>query len=181
MPWFSGEVRGYPGFRKDFEVQVMPSLNSSTENYTLRSCLDEGPPAVVKGADKENEEMWRRLDGKNGDPAKITDVIINNIQLVKAIKEEEDTRFVEFFDVIESGYRDLLTLGQEKEITTTSSVSIIEKSLPADIRREWTRLVSSDSSSVDKRNKFPGPLKFLFNQKRAIEYDLSHLRVSGGL
>ena len=121
------------------------------------------------------------MDEKNGDPAKITDVIINNIQLVKAIKEEEDKRFVEFFDVIESGYRELLTLGQEKEITTTSSVSIIEKRLPADISREWTRLVSSDSSTVDKKNKFPGLLKFLFNQKRAIEYDLSHLRVSGGL
>ena len=40
----------------------------------------------------------------------------------------------------------------EKEITTTSSVSIIEKRLPADNRREWARLVSSDPSSVDKKN-----------------------------
>ena len=35
-----------------------------------------------------------------------------------------------------------MRLGLEKEITTTSSVSIIEKRLPADIRREWSRLVS---------------------------------------
>ena len=54
------------------------------------------------------------MDEKNGDPAKITDVIINNIQLVKAIKEEEDKRFVEFFDVIESGYRELLTPDRRK-------------------------------------------------------------------
>ena len=47
----------------------MPSLNSSTAHYTLRSCLDEGPLAVVKAADKDNEEMWWRLDEKNGDPA----------------------------------------------------------------------------------------------------------------
>ena len=79
--------------------------------------------------------------------------------------------------IIESGYRDLLRLGLEKEITT-SSVSIIEKRLPADIRREWARLVSSDSSSVDKKNKFPGLLKFLLNQKRAMEYES---RKSNGL
>ena len=36
MPGFSGEVREYPKFRKDFEVQVMPSLNSSTAPYTAR-------------------------------------------------------------------------------------------------------------------------------------------------
>ena len=135
---------------------------------------------VVRGVDDGIDEMWRRLHEKYGDPAKITDVI-NSIQRVKAIKEGEDKRFVEFVEVIESGYRDLLRLGLEKEITTTSSVSIIEKRLPADIRREWARLVSSDSSSVDKKNKFPGLLKFLLNQKRAIEYDLSDLRASGSL
>ena len=80
----------------------------------------------MRGVDDDIDEMWRRLDEKYGDPAKITDVIINSIQRVKAIKEGEDQRFVEFVEIIESGYRDLLRLGLEKEITTTSSVSIIE-------------------------------------------------------
>ena len=67
------------------------------------------------------------LDEKYGDPAKITDVIINSIQRVKAIRQGEDKRLVEFVEIIESGYRDLLRLVLEKEITTTSSVSIIKK------------------------------------------------------
>ena len=44
--------------------------------------------------------MWPRLDKKYGDPAKITYVIINSIQRVKAIKEGEDKRFVELVDVL---------------------------------------------------------------------------------
>ena len=44
-----------------------------------------------------------------------------------------------------------MRLGLEKESTTTSSVR-----LQADVRREWASLVSFDSSSVDKKNKFPG-------------------------
>ena len=76
MPRSSGELREYPRFRKDFKVQVMPSLNSSTAPYTLRFCPCEGPLAVVRGVDDDMDEMWRRLDEKYGDPAKITDVII---------------------------------------------------------------------------------------------------------
>ena len=154
MPRFSGELREYPRFSKDFEVQVMPSC--STAPYTLHSCLCEGPLAVVRGVD-DDIEMWRRLDETYGDPAKITDVIINCIQRVKAIEEREDKRFIEFVEIIESGYRDLLRLGLEKEITTTSFVSIIEKRLPAEIRREWARLVSSDSSSVNKKKQISRP------------------------
>ena len=109
--------------------------------------------------------MWRRLDEKYGYPAKITDVIINSIQRVKAIKEGKDKRFVEFIEIIESGYRDLLRLGLEKEITTKSSVSIIEKRLPADIRREWARPVSSDSSSVHKKTNFQASSSFCSTRK----------------
>ena len=126
MPKFDGELREYPRFRKDFEVQVMPSLNSSTAPYTLRSCLGKEPLAVVKGVDDDIEEMWKRLDEKYGDPAKIADVVIDSIQQVKTIKEGENTRFIEFVEIVDNGYRDLVRLGLEKEITTTSSVSIIE-------------------------------------------------------
>ena len=72
----------------------------------------------------------------------------------------------------------LLRIGLEKEITTSSSVSIIEKKLPPDIRKDWAKLVSSDSSSVDKKDKFHSLLTFLLNQKRAIEYDSADLRKS---
>ena len=74
----------------------MASLNSSTAHYSLRSCLCEGP----LGVDNDVDEMWPRLDKKYGDPAKITYVIINSIQRVKAIKEGEDKRFVEVVDVL---------------------------------------------------------------------------------
>ena len=66
----------------------------------------------------------------------------------------------------------------ETEITTTSSVSVIEKALPPDIKRKWSELVSSRDSSVDKGNKFPSLLDFLQNQKSAIEYESATLRAT---
>ena len=102
---------------------------------------------------------------------RLADVIIGNVQRVKAMKEGENKRFVEFVDLVDNGYKNLLRMGLKKEIMTTSSVSIIEKKLPAQIRKYWAKLVSSDTSSVNKKDKFPSLLKFLRNQKRAIEYE----------
>ena len=80
--------------------------------------------------------MWKRFDEKYGDPAKLTDTIINTIQDISPIKEGENKRFIQFVDAVEDGYKDLKRLGLEREITTTSSVSIIERKLTANIKRE---------------------------------------------
>ena len=42
---------------------------------------------------------------------------------------------VGFVPIIEDGYRDLKILGVEKEITVMSSISIIEKNLPRNIKK----------------------------------------------
>lgn len=176
MPTFDGDIRQYPRFKKDFEQQVLPGLPKGSAPYALRSCLGKEPLRVVRSVDDDIEKMLKRLDEKYGDPAKLADVVIDSIKVVKVIKEGEHKRFIDFVNVIEDAYQDLRRLGLEKEITTTSSVSIIEKKLPNDVRKEWAKLVSFDTSEVDKRDKFPSLLKFLLNCKRAIEYDSSNVR-----
>ncbi|XP_068696785.1 uncharacterized protein [Montipora foliosa] len=176
LPKFDGEIREYPQFKRDFQRHVEPTLDKGDVSYVLRSCLGKEPYETVKSVDDEINEMWKRLDDKYGDPAKVADVIIDSIRRTKIIREGEDKRLVEFVNMLEDGYRDLRRLGLEAEITTTSSVSIIERKLPMDIRREWAQSVSSDASMVDKMNKFPSLLRFLLNQKRAIEYDCAALR-----
>ena len=81
---------------------------------------------------------------------------------------------LELIDAVEDGYKDLKRLGLEREITTTSSESIIERKLPSEIKKELAKLV--DDSVVDKTNKFPSLLNFLLSPKRAIEYDTAEVR-----
>ena len=80
--------------------------------------------------------MWERPDRKYGDPTKITDVVINVIQNFKPINEGENRKLFEFITVVVDSYRDLQRLGLEAEITTTNSVSIIERKQPDDIKKE---------------------------------------------
>ncbi|CAB4025010.1 Hypothetical predicted protein [Paramuricea clavata] len=139
----------YPRFKKDFEQQVLPGLPKESAPYALRSCLGREPLSIVRSVEDDIEEMLKSLDEKYG------------------ISSE---------DCGQDAYQDLRRLGLGKEITTTCSVSIIEKKLPNDVRKELTKLVNFDTSELDKRDKFPSLLKFLLNCKRAIEYNSSNLR-----
>ena len=54
-------------------------------------------------------------------------------------------------------------------------MSIIERKLSNDVKRDWAKLVSSEHSPVDKKDKFPS-LRLRFLQKQAIEYENAELR-----
>lgn len=87
----------------------------------------------------------------------------------KIIREGEDKRFIVFVTLIEDGYKGQKRLGLETEITTTRSVSIIEKGLPSDIKRKWSELVSSHDSPVDKTKIFPSLFNFRQSQRSATK------------
>ena len=89
MPLFTGEIRDYPRFKTDFEKQVKPTINIESAPYILRSCLSKGPPDVVKSIDDDYKALWKRLDEKYGDPAKVVDVIMNAIQNKRNIRDGE--------------------------------------------------------------------------------------------
>ena len=128
------EQSEYPQLKQDFQKQVMPTSDKDSACYILHSCLEREPTETVKGVDDDIKEMYKRLDEKNGDPAKLTDAIINTIQDIRPIKEGGNKRFIELVDAVEDEYKDLKRLGLERELTTTSSGSIIERKLPANIK-----------------------------------------------
>lgn len=70
---------------------------------------------------------------------------------------------MEFVDIVENGYNDLKRFGLEREIIIISLVSIIERKLFVEIKKEWVKLVSVDNSIVDKINKFLSLLNFFFS------------------
>lgn len=68
MPPFDGDIRDYPRFRAYFTQQVLPSI-----------------PGEKPTAYDDISEMWHRLDDKCGKPSKIVDVVIHDIEKIKAI------------------------------------------------------------------------------------------------
>ena len=180
IPSFDGNIRKYPQFKTYFKKHVLSVIIETSAPYVLRSCLSGDPLECVKSTDDNLEEMWERLDRKYGDPTKITDVVINAIQNFKSdsIKEGENRKLLEFITVVEDGYRDLQRVGLEAEITTTSSVSIIERMLPNDIKKEWSKIVCFSVEPINRSNRFPSLLTFLLDQRKIIEYETAELRAT---
>ena len=147
---FSGSIKEYLQFETDFQKHVMPTISETNVPYVLRSCLSNEPPERVKNVDDDLKEMWARLDEKCGDPAKV---------------DGDNHKFLEFISMIENAYRDLCRLGTEHETTTTSSVGIIEKKLPENIKDEWAKLISVEA---DKKNKFSILLKFYCSKRKQL-------------
>ena len=106
----------------------------------------------------------------------VADAIIDEIKRFKPIRDGDHKKLIEFVGVIEEGYRDIGRLSMEREITTTSSVSIIERRLSPSITERWSKLVCRKNTEVDRTNKFPHLLDFLLGKKMAIQYDLADLR-----
>ena len=161
-------------------ITILLQLKSNDIAYVLRSWLNKEPANLIKSIEDDIIEMLKGLDKKYGDPAKIADTITDGIWRFRTIKEGEDKRFIEFVSIVEDGHRDLVRLGLETEITTISFISIIEKALLTDIRRNWAETVSCPNSIVEKSNKFPSLVEYLQNKTSAIEYDNDNLRASSG-
>ena len=78
----------------------MPTVNKESACYILRSCLGKEATDTVKSIDDDIQEMWKRLDEKYGDPAKVADAIINTVQNVRPIKEGENKKFIELVEAV---------------------------------------------------------------------------------
>ena len=176
LPRSDGDVREYPRFKADFSKLVAPEMKSDgSEEYVLKSCLGNLPIDVVKNVDDDVVLMWQRLDEKYGRPSKLVVVVMLDIKRIEPIKVGDDSSFIDLFDKVGRGYRDLSRIKMDAEIGNTTTISLIEERLPKDVNREWSKFVNSRE---DFKTKFPDFLKFLLAQKRILEYKNDNIRIT---
>ena len=78
--------------------------------------------------------------------------------------------------VIQRAHKDLKSMGLEKEINNSTIVSTIEQKLPAEIEKQWIKIVTGEKRSELSENKFPALLELLLQFKERIEYHSVSLR-----
>ena len=66
--------------------------------------------------DYDLDAIFKRLDEKYGDPSKMVDSIICDIQKYRKIENDDSKRIIEFINIIERAYHYLRTAKMEKEI-----------------------------------------------------------------
>ena len=100
-PKFSGRLRYYPNWKKEFKKYVVPVVGEST--IYLRSALekDSEPYKLVEGLD-DYDRMFKRLDDKYGDTQKLIECILSDIDKLKPVQECEHDKLIQLIDVVEN-------------------------------------------------------------------------------
>jgi hypothetical protein len=178
LPYFDGDARFYPRFKREFLELVRPQVSKKEEAFMLRKCLRENVEAILGAGDFTFDEMIKRLDEKYGDPSKITDSIMSGISKFRKIENDDNKRILEFIGIIERAYHDLKGVKMEREINNTNVVSLIESKLPKNLAINWYRIIHAVDSKVDKSNKFPHLMQFLITERNALEYGMVDLRAT---
>ena len=175
---FTGDPRFYHRFKRDFNDLVRPNLEDREAAFTFRQCLGKEVEIVLGSGDFDVDQMIKRLDEKFGEPSKIIDSIISEIQKYKKIDNDDSRRLIELINIVERAFYDLRSLKMEKEISNCNVVSLIECKLPKNVALNWYRFIYTPGSKVEKTNKFPHLLEFLINERKALEYGMGELRIT---
>ena len=168
-PVFSGEIREFPSFKRDYESIMFPTYG--TDPFALKKSLTNEALKTVQGVDNNYEEMWKRLELKYGRPERLTDSILSDICKLKNIPDGDHSCFINTVEIIERCYLDLNRVNMDREMNTTTMISEIEKILPPVQKREWIL----QKKKHNKFEQFLPLLEFLLEEKTAMEYMQSEL------
>ena len=97
-PHFSGNIRQYVSFKQDFNRLMTNQYGQ--DPYALRQCLSGEALETIKGIEGDYLEMFQRLDAKYGEPRKLVDAIIFDIQKLKPVPEGDSRKFINMVDVV---------------------------------------------------------------------------------
>lgn len=169
-PTFNGDAREFPSFVKDFTRLVIS--RHGKDPFILRQSL-QGKAREVIGRLDEFDQMWDRLNERFGSTARIVDAVLGEISALKPVPEGNKVRLLHMINVVEQAWLDLEKLNKENEISNTHSLTKVERLLPADLKREWTR----KSRGFSDESKFAELVNFLTEERQVIEYMDDELRI----
>ena len=135
-PKFSGNIREYPTFVKDYVKYMEPTYGRDA--YALRCCLTGKALDEVSGVNDDYEEMWKRLNLVFHDSEKLVDLILCEIKLLTPLKEDDSIGLINLVNTVERCWLDLKKMNLEKEMNTSTMTSHVERLLPTIQKREWT-------------------------------------------
>ncbi|XP_045115478.1 uncharacterized protein LOC123507035 [Portunus trituberculatus] len=170
-PIFSGDVRDFPTFVKDYTRLVIN--RHGKDPFILRQSL-QGKAREVVGRLDDFDEMWTRLNDRFGSSAKIVDAVLGDICALKPVPEGNKSKLLHMIGVVEQAWLDLGKIGKLHEIENSHSLLKVERLLPIDLKKEWTR----KARTLDDTEKFEELVKFLVEERKVIEYMEDDIRTS---
>ena len=170
-PKFTGNIREYGAFKKDYSRLMFPGYGN--DFYAFKSCLSGEALEWIEGVDDDYDKMLSRLDEKNGNIAKLTEVIVYDLKKLKLVSEGDSKKLIHLINVVERSFLDLQKVGAKSEISSTYIISMIEKLLPNNIRHQWVHIAQTLNNPDSLLEEF---IDFLLKERSVCTYLESDIR-----
>ena len=164
-PTFSGDIRTYAKFQKDFKRIVEPNYKGAELSYVLReSCLEGPAKALVSNID-DVEKIWEKLTDRYGDKMHLVEVVIKELNELPVMKGTDDRKFIAMVDLLERGLQDLEAIDARAEIANELMMKMLEGKLSRVVYLNWLKEEPTTAGST----KFEKMFTFLTAERKRIE------------
>ena len=165
FPRFSGDLRTYVVFKKDFKdmVESTGAYSDSQMSHILRSECLQGEPKNMCRNIYSVKDIWARLDDVYHDPQKLVEMITKQISEQKKVNDRDLQGFIKFTDTVERAFLDLSAMGNTQVMDNPMTCRTIEVKLP-----DWVQLAltAKKSENIDNCDTFGFLLEFLRAKRR---------------
>ena len=164
-PTFSGDIRAFMNFQKDFKRIVEPNYKGAQLSYVLReSCLQGTAKALVQNIDSV-EEIWEKLTDRYGDKLHLVEVVIKELNEIPAMKGSDDRKFISMVDVLEKGLQDLAAIDARAEIANAYTLKMLEGKLSRTLYLNWLK----EEETTVGATRFEKLFTFLKAERKRVE------------
>ena len=164
-PTFSGDIRTYTKFQKDFKRIVEPNYKGAELSYVLReSCLEGQAKALVSNID-DVEKIWEKLTDRYGDKMHLVEVVIKELNELPVMKGADDRKFIAMVDLLERGLQDLEAIDARAEIANELMMKMLEGKLSRVVYLNWLK----EEPTTVGATKFEKMFAFLTAERKRIE------------
>ena len=155
-PKFSGSIRGYNTFRRDFRMIIEEAGMFTEEQMSLllrNECLQGAPKALVQNI-YEYEEIWDKLNEVFDDEAQVVQMITKQIISFKEIGEDDMDTFIDFVDIIEKAHYDLQAYQSTNVLSNPVTIQTILEKCPSWAQQVLVREMTKAQVAREDEFKF---------------------------
>ena len=165
FPKFSGSIRQYNTFKRDFQEIVEKPGNFSKEqmSHILRNESLQNEAKNHCHNIYDLKELWERLDDLYNDKGQVVELITKQLTGFRKIRDEEYSKLIELVNVVEKAHLDLSALGSTNVMSNPMTVRLIESKCPDWVQKSYASFKDDD---VEEDKEFEVLLNFLIRKRK---------------
>lgn len=165
FPKFSGSIRQYSSFKRDFQEIVEKPGNFTQEemSHILRNDSLQGEARSHCHSIYELRELWKRLDDVYNDKGQVVEIVTRQLTGFKKIRDDDYARLIEFVTIVEKAHLDLSALGSTNVMSNPMTVKLIEEKCPDWVQKSYATQKDDD---ISEEKEFECLLSFLIRKRK---------------